>query len=40
MQGKRLTIRDDISTDELRRLARRESAAAARMQAIANIRGE
>lgn len=38
MQGKRLTIRDDISADEMRRLARRESerAAASRMQAIAN----
>src|ERR687897_259015 len=38
MNGKRLTIRDDVSAAELRRLARREPdrAAAARMFAIAN----
>jgi transposase len=37
MNGKRLTIREDIPAAELRRLARRETdrAAAARMQAIA-----
>ena len=37
MNGKRLTIREDIPAAELRRLARREAdrAAAARMQAIA-----
>ena len=38
MNGKRLTIRTDLSAAELRRRARREPdrAAAARMQAIAN----
>ena len=38
MNGKRLTIRDDVSAATLRRLARREPdrAAAGRMSAIAN----
>ena len=38
MNGKRLTIRDDVSAATLRRLARREPdrAAAGRMFAIAN----
>ena len=38
MSGKRLTIRTDLSSAELRRRARREPdrAASARMQAIAN----